>query len=531
MPGFTTSHIWQPVSFNFLFEPVNRKHAWKIFLVWILLIAVSLTLTYLLFQSDLITLTISDNEIIDFFILNPALITGTLLLFWLGFEWGFIPVYLSSFAIAMMAGISVFWSSIIGLAFALGLGFFALAYHSLQIPYNLRSLSSIALFVVVSFIAALASSMGSFIWSFFNNLSAYDTLIVWKSWWTGIFFQSILITAPLLYLLTPFIEDKKHKYFTLPKNPVVSVKWIYGSVIGVAATLSMFIFSGYMLGKLNVEETVNQFSRTPAEDIMGALEAFEIITWTSIGLIIITAVTAIYLLNNWNESLQSEVHEQTKSLIENKEKLKKSLQEKDILFKEVQHRVKNNLAQVHGLLELQETMSSNEETSDILKMSKSRIRTMSLAHEALYNSNDFSEISLKAYLERISDVTHTSFKDNLKKIELSYEIEDLHLNMAKAIPLGLMVSEILINAHKHAFNGRDDGLLKIENKILNDELHLTVSDNGSGIPKDLDLKQSNSLGMIIVQNFTDQMKGKLTIDSDSTGSRFIFSIPLKSIQD
>jgi len=524
------SFLWQPITFESLSLQQDIKSIWIFLLCWGLLFAASLGATHYIFSQNIVSFSPNNGQIIDFFIVNPALIIGTLLFFWFGFEWGFVPVYISTFVVAYLAGISVIWATVIALAFSLGLGLFALAYHSLQVPYNLRSLNSVALFVVVSFVAALASSMGSFIWSFFNKLSAYDSLILWKSWWTGTFFQSVIIVGPLIFLLSPAAERLKNRYFPLHSKPKISAKWIYGAVAGVATILSLFIVSGYVLGKLNIEETISEFGRNPAADVMGAMEAFEIITWTSIGLIIITAGTAMFLLNNWNTTLNKEVESQTKSLFESSEKLKKSLKEKDILFEELQHRVKNNLAQVHGLLELQETMSDNDESAEILKISKSRIRTMSLAHEALYNSNDFTEISLRKYLEKISTVTHQSFKSSQKDIELINNIEDFHLDMSKAIPLGLMVSEILINAHKHAFNLRKDGILSIECKLNGESLILKVSDNGSGIPDEFDIAKSNSLGMIIVQNFTEQMNADLIIDSDETGSRFTFDIPVSSIQ-
>jgi two-component sensor histidine kinase len=262
---------------------------------------------------------------------------------------------------------------------------------------------------------------------------------------------------------------------------------------------------------------------------MSSLEAFEIITWTSIGLILVTGYAAIYLLHSWNENLREQVEERTSDLLKSREELKVSLKEKDILFKEIQHRVKNNLAQVHGLLELQETMSEDQNVADLLKISKSRIRTMSLAHEALYNNENFSKISLKDYIENIAEVTHRSFQDNNKVVHLSYKVDDLHLDMAKAIPLGLMISEILINAHKHAFNRKDDGKINILSSINEDKMLMKISDNGSGIPKDIDLSKSNSLGMTLVNNFSDQLKADLKINSNSKGTRFEFSIPLQSI--
>lgn len=531
MSNTNRNYNWRPVSLEFLTSNYTLKDAkmYAPLLGWIVLIVGSLLVTADLLQREWLSLTTDRVEIINFFILNPALIIGMLLLFWLGFEWGFIPVYLCTFIIAYMSDITVLWASLIGMSFIFGMGFFALAYHSIRIPYTLRSFKSIAAFVVISFIAALASSMGSFIWSFFLQLSAQDTLIVWKSWWTGIFFQSILILGPLLFILSPWVERKKRIYFDLPPQKEVSPKWIYGSVISVALTLALFIFSGYLLGRLNVRETVGANNMVLGSDIMGSLEAFEIITWTSIGLILVTGYAAIYLLHSWNTNLRDQVENRTADLVKSREELKVSLKEKDILFKEIQHRVKNNLAQVHGLLELQETMSEDNEVAELLKISKSRIRTMSLAHEALYNNENFSKISLKNYIENIAEVTHRSFRDGNKVINLSYEVEDLHLDMAKAIPLGLMISEILINAHKHAFNKRNDGEIKIFTSINEDKMYMHMSDNGSGLPTDIDLRKSNSLGMTLVNNFSDQLKADLKINSDTEGTHFEFSIPLQSI--
>jgi two-component sensor histidine kinase len=530
-PAFRKGYAWNPVSMDFLFSNYKLTSSRIIFpmLFWAFLIILFLFLTADLLHQNWFSVTESHVHLINFFVLNPALIAGILLLFWFGFEWGFIPVYLCTFIVAYTSGISVMWSSLIGVSFIMGMGFIALAYYSTKIPYSLRSLKSVAVFVVVSFLAALASSMGSFIWSFSHQLSAYDTMVVWKSWWTGVFFQSVLIVGPALFFFSPVIEKRKEWFFQLPSQPEVSVNWIYGAIISITLTLGLFIFSGYLLGRLNMQEMAAGQNMVTGADLMGSLEAFEIITWTSIGIIIISGFTAIYLLNNWNRTLQNEVDNRTKDLEVSRKELKKSLEEKDVLFEEIQHRVKNNLAQVHGLLELQETMSDDPEISDLLKVSKSRIRTMSLAHEALYNNRDFSKISLKDYIEHIARVTHDSFKDSSKNTVLRYDIEDLHLDMAKAIPLGLMISEILINAHKHAFNDQDEGTVQIVTEIKNGKLYLSIADNGCGIPEGVDVTKSNSLGMILVESFTEQMKADLKINSNSNGTRYAFEIPLKAI--
>jgi len=522
---------WRPLTTDYLLTEFKLTDL-KLLLylaVWFAIVIGGFYLSAMITKHEWFAVSIGNLELTELFIFNPVLILGILLLYWFGFEWGFLPVYLNAFVVAFLSGIPILWSSLIGLSFVLGMGLYALAYHSIRIDYNLRNLKSITFFIVVTFLASFASSMGSFIWGFFHELTAQQTLVIWKSWWTGIFFQTLLIGGAFIYFLSPAVERFKDEYFTLPPEKNVSIKWIYGSVITVAITLGIFIFSGYTLGRLNILEIVRNYDIIPAVELIGSIEAFEIIVWTSLGLIIITASTAIHLLSNWNTSLQKKVDDRTRDLQESQKSLKQSLAEKDVLFKEIQHRVKNNLAQVHGLLELQEIMSDNKELAELLKISQSRISTMSLAHDALYNTPDFSNISLKDYLENIANATHQSFLDKEKKIELHYEIEELKIDMSKAIPFGLMVSEILINAHKHAFNRRDDGEISIKTSVGEEIISLKIRDNGSGISKEKYIKNSSSLGMVLVRNFTDQLNATMKIDTGKSGTTFYFEIPMESI--
>lgn len=522
---------WRPLTTDYLLSEYKLTD-FKVLLYfagWFSIVLGSFYLSAMITHHEWFSVSIGNLALTELFIFNPVLILGILLLYWFGFEWGFLPVYLNSFVVAFLSGIPILWSTLIGLSFVLGMGLYALAYHSIRIDYNLRNLKSITFFIVVTFLASFASSMRSFILGFFHELTAQQTLVIWKSWWTGIFFQTILIGGAFLYFLSPSIERFKDEFFTLPPEKKVSIKWIYGSVISVAITLGIFIFSGYTLGRLNILDIVRNYEIVPASELLGSIEAFEIIVWTSLGLIIITASTAIYLLNNWNSTLQQKVDDRTRDLQKSQKNLKQSLAEKDVLFKEIQHRVKNNLAQVHGLLELQEIMSDNKELSELLKISQSRISTMSLAHDALYNTPDFSNISLKDYLENIANATHKSFLNSEKNIELRYQIEDMRIDMAKAIPFGLMVSEILINAHKHAFNKQNDGQISILTTISEDTITLNIRDNGSGISKKQYVKKSSSLGMILVKNFTDQLEATMKIDTGKNGTSHHFDIPLKSI--
>lgn len=522
---------WSPLSVDYLISTygIRDKKVIGVLTGWIFLTILLVYITVLSQQFDMIQLSVKEIDFLSIIAFNPVYILGILLLLWVGFEWSFIPVYVSTFVAILLSGVTVFWSTLISLAFVLGLVFFALVYHSFRVSYSLRSVKSFTLFIIIAFLAALASSLGSFIWSYSHELSAPETLIYWKRWWTGTFFQSILVAIPVLYIMTPGVERLKSRFFSLPVQKEVSIVWVYGAIVTVAVTMFVFIFSSYMLGRASLSQFIRERNITAAGEILSALEAFEIIAWTSIAIIGVTAAAALYLIHNWNYTLRKEVEVRTQELNESREDLQQSLREKEILFKEIQHRVKNNLAQVHGLLELQETMSDKPEVSDLLKVSKSRIRTMSLAHEALYNSEDFSNISLKEYLQSICDITHISYKNSSKELNLVYDIDDFNIDMSKAIPLGLMITEILINAHKHAFTGKNSGLIEIESKIDGDHMTLTIKDNGIGLPQDVDIRKSNSLGMFLVESFSQQLNAEYDIKSSLSGTSFSFKIPMISI--
>ncbi len=178
---------------------------------WLFLVTISLYLSATISIQDYLNVSLDRSGIIDLVVFNPTLILGILLFYWFGFEWGFIPVYLSAFAVASLSGIPVLLSSLIGLSFVLGIGFYAMAYQSLRIDYNLRNLKSFTFFIVVTFLASFASSMGAFIWGFFHQLSVNEILTIWKSWWTGIFFQTVIFCGAALFLLTPYVEKWKTK--------------------------------------------------------------------------------------------------------------------------------------------------------------------------------------------------------------------------------------------------------------------------------------------------------------------------------
>ncbi|EKF85967.1 PAS domain S-box protein [Methanobacterium formicicum] len=205
--------------------------------------------------------------------------------------------------------------------------------------------------------------------------------------------------------------------------------------------------------------------------------------------------------------------------LEMEEEIQQSLQEKEMLLKEIHHRVKNNLMIISSLLNLQSRYIKDKEALSIFKESQSRANSMALIHERLYRSDDLKRINFGDYIRKLSnDLFRTYVADN-GRIKLNIDVEDVMMDINTSIPLGLILNELVSNALKHAFPGDMGGEINVVFKSSGDDYQLTVSDNGIGLPADLDYKNTDSLGMQLVNNLTGQIDGNLELDA-TNGTKF-----------
>jgi len=189
-----------------------------------------------------------------------------------------------------------------------------------------------------------------------------------------------------------------------------------------------------------------------------------------------------------------------------------SLKEKDILLAEIHHRVKNNLQIVDSLLGLQSGYIDDIGVQDILRESQNRIKSMALIHQILYQSNDFARMDFSNFLDSLVPTLASSYGADPARIVLSIIAVDVRLPLGMAIPCGLLVNELISNALKHAFPGDRHGEIKIDLSIASDgHVLLAVEDDGVGIPDDLDLDQTATLGLQLVMLLTDQIGGRMVI--------------------
>ncbi len=202
------------------------------------------------------------------------------------------------------------------------------------------------------------------------------------------------------------------------------------------------------------------------------------------------------------------------------EKLRKTIEEKDTLMKEVHHRVKNNLMIISSLLSLQSRYIKDEDARNIFKDSQNRAKAMALIHEKLYQSNDLKNINFTEYVKNLSNDLYNTYVLDKKNIRLKLDVENVSLDVETSIPLGLILNELLTNALKHAFPDDRKGEILVElGSEDNGKFRLVVKDNGIGFPEDLDYKNTSSLGMQLVISLTNQIEGELYL-SRNNGTTF-----------
>ncbi len=212
---------------------------------------------------------------------------------------------------------------------------------------------------------------------------------------------------------------------------------------------------------------------------------------------------------NLMEDLQKEVHE--RKLAE--DKISASLKEKEILLREIHHRVKNNMQIIISLINLQQNQLRDDTQHTFFEESKNRIFSMALVHEQLYESENLSRIELLEYIKSlVQNIKHSS-GERSDRITFDISIPHVYLTIDKAIPCGLIANELITNSLKHAFPGRRKGRIEISvNKNNGPLCSLQIKDNGVGLPEDVDVKKSSSLGLVLVSLLTEQLDGTVRID-------------------
>ncbi|MEP0891918.1 MULTISPECIES: histidine kinase dimerization/phosphoacceptor domain -containing protein [unclassified Leptolyngbya] len=233
---------------------------------------------------------------------------------------------------------------------------------------------------------------------------------------------------------------------------------------------------------------------------------------------------------------QSELYQQAQNELKERkrteEQLKLSLKEKEVLLKEIHHRVKNNLQVISSVLRLQSDYIKDDRVLALFKDSQNRIRSMALIHEKLHQSSNLLKINFAEYIRDLADNLLRSYAANSRAATLRTEAENVWLNIDTAIPCGLIINELVSNALKHAFPASNP-----ENEIVvrifptaNKQFTLGVQDNGIGFPPELDFRNTESLGLELVCIFTEQLEGTIKLDQ-TNGRGTTFTITFSELEN
>jgi PAS domain S-box-containing protein len=200
-------------------------------------------------------------------------------------------------------------------------------------------------------------------------------------------------------------------------------------------------------------------------------------------------------------------------------RLRTSLQEKEIMLKEIHHRVKNNLQVISSLLSIQSTYLADPRDAQNFQESRDRIRTMALVHERLYQSDDLASIDFGPYVERLAANLFRSYTGSGGRVVLRVDVKDVRLDADRSIPCGLIVNELVTNALKYAFPDGRNGTITVAMQQDGSHYLLIVSDDGIGMRADFDLAETESLGLQLVNMLASQLDGTVSMDT-TNGTRF-----------
>jgi two-component sensor histidine kinase len=515
---------WQPIGLDEILNYIGiyKIKTWALIIGWVILIGLSIYSVLTMLPQSWVSDNVEASNIQAFFLFYPPLILGTLLLFWAGFEWGFIPVFLSSFVIAFSANMPVYWALLFAFSFVLGLGIYALAYNCVPARIDLRGLKSITFFVVVSLIAAMASSLGSFVWSLQQGISPAMTVKIWNGWWTGAFFQSLLIIGPLLLIATPTVIRFRNRFLISSPRKEVTLGWIYSAIGSVVVIVSLFVIGGRILGTRSINQAIASADVAFAERILQATESYQLIFWISLGIILTVGLSGIYLVSTWNQILKNEVDEKTASLLARETELEQAVKEKDLLLYEIHGRVKNNLSIVLALFELQLKRTGDESLVDTLRDSKSRIRSISLIHELMSQTGTFKTLNLNSYVIKLTNRLNQDYRDAKNGTDIVVNAEDLILDVERAVPVCMVINEIISRVFEKSYTTDKTSNVSIDLYTDNKVFYVVVRENGNFDKSTFEWSNKKDLGIRLIRSLTKQIKGELLIDDVKNSIAIIF---------
>jgi two-component sensor histidine kinase len=261
------------------------------------------------------------------------------------------------------------------------------------------------------------------------------------------------------------------------------------------------------------DRTYKLFLRTPDDIQSVGIPSYYI------QLMMMASGVFIVFVIGWAVSLRQRVDSKTKEI-------QLSLKQKELLLKEIHHRVKNSLSIVSGLIEIQLSSTDNKEATDILQNSQTRIQSVAMIHEKLYKTDSLNDIELDVYIKDLVESIHFTFTEYRESVDLCFDLEPVSLDTSRAVHCGLLINELVVNAFKYAFSSDKQGTLSITLKKENGKITFGVADNGPGLPCESIDNGSDSLGTMLIDTFASHLKAtKKVSERDGGGAVFEFTFP------
>lgn len=197
------------------------------------------------------------------------------------------------------------------------------------------------------------------------------------------------------------------------------------------------------------------------------------------------------------------------------EELTKSVKEKEILLKEIHHRVKNNMEIISSLLNMQAYKSEDENFKNAMKESRSKIHAMALVHEFLYLGENLAYVNVKEYLERLLEDIKELYISQNTHISIQLDLDELEFSINRCIQVGMLLHELCVNALKYAFEEHRDNLLYVQVKLIDKDIHIKIKDNGEKIVEVNSLEKTDSIGMQLIHSIVEfQLNGKIKFNNN-----------------
>lgn len=289
--------------------------------------------------------------------------------------------------------------------------------------------------------------------------------------------------------------------------------------IDISLKISIFFWLLSLIGTLTIGFFMSKTFSDPIKDMMEATR--KIANGDLNTKIDIRSKDEIGELAKSFNIMANDLDKSRKELKENELHALESLREKDMLLREIHHRVKNNMQIISSLLNHQSEYINDSRINDVFKESQSRISSMALVHEKLYQSKDIDKIDIRDYITDLSASIFQSYQINPGRITFYMNIDNILLNIDQAIPCGLIINELMTNSIKYAFPEENTGKIRVEFHKGGDKMfELTVGDNGIGFQEKIDFRKTRSLGLHLVTILAEkQLHGQITLDQ-SNGTEF-----------